>query len=90
MRWDTDIMNSVLTRFVLANRNLVNSYVTKHCDTKMPIGVYYCARMRARTLYNNIYGVGYGVAVCYKGNTRASIRGTAILRSRFFVVSIDP
>ena len=30
----------------------------------MPIGVYYCARMRARTLFNNIYGVGYGVAVC--------------------------
>ena len=51
----------------------------------MPIGVYYCARMRART-FNNIYGVGYGVAVCYKGNTRASIRGTARLQSRFFVV----
>ena len=37
----------------------------------------------ARTLIN-IYGVGFGVAVCYKGNTRASECGTARLQSRFY------
>ena len=50
--------------------------------------LYACAYMRVYLIIN-IYGVGYGVVVCYKGSTRASIRGTARLQSRFrFYISL--
>ena len=49
-----------LTRFVLAFRNLVNSYNPKHCSTRCPL---VCNLMYARNARIGTYGVGYGVAV---------------------------
>lgn len=53
-------------RFVLTHLNLVNSKVTKHCDTKMPmVCIYTCTRVCVYLIIY-IYGVGFGVAVCYE------------------------
>ena len=58
-----DIINSVLTRFVLTHLNLVNSSIQNNATLRCLWYVFMCARIYACTLIN-IYGVGYGVAVC--------------------------
>ena len=60
------MINSVLTRFVLTYRNLVNfTQELQNIATLRCLWVYIIMRVCVRAIHNNnIYGVGYGVAVC--------------------------